>query len=84
MREARCKGEDEKGLKFFPKRDNESSSVQEYEGVIKELCNKCPVQTECLVFALKRNEHYGVWGGLTTRERKLLRKRVKFHDPKAL
>ena len=37
----------------------------------KRICARCPVREECLEWALK-NEDYGVWGGLSARERKLL------------
>ncbi|MFF5446309.1 WhiB family transcriptional regulator [Streptomyces sp. NPDC012888] len=38
----------------------------------KEVCALCPVQTECLRHALRVGEPYGVWGGLTERERRAL------------
>ncbi len=36
------------------------------------ICRHCPVQRECLVDALDRREPFGVWGGLTERERRAL------------
>lgn len=41
----------------------------------KEECMRCPVLLECLSSALDRGEQHGVWGGLTTEERKLFRRR---------
>jgi WhiB family redox-sensing transcriptional regulator len=42
----------------------------------KVLCAGCPVRTECLAEALDNNIEWGVWGGLTERERRaILRKR---------
>lgn len=38
----------------------------------RSVCRKCPVRVECLEYALVNNEPYGVWGGLTTKERKRL------------
>lgn len=38
----------------------------------KAICQKCPVQLECLEFALTTNEPYGIWGGLNQVERKRL------------
>ena len=35
----------------------------------KKLCNECPVKRECLQFAIVNNELYGIWGGLSYRER---------------
>jgi WhiB family transcriptional regulator, redox-sensing transcriptional regulator len=51
----------------------------------KNICRQCPVRAaempkapggtgECLEDALKRNDEYGVWGGLTAKERKELRR----------
>lgn len=36
----------------------------------KRLCRRCPVATECLDHALTHAERHGIWGGLTTRERR--------------
>ena len=42
----------------------------------KLLCGSCPVRTECLAEALDNQIEWGVWGGMTERERRaLLRKR---------
>jgi WhiB family redox-sensing transcriptional regulator len=38
----------------------------------REACGRCPVREECLEFGL--NEFYGIWGGLTFRDRQRLRK----------
>lgn len=40
--------------------------------VAKETCTKCFVQAECLDYALTTNERFGVWGGLSERERHAL------------
>jgi WhiB family redox-sensing transcriptional regulator len=42
----------------------------------KTICNGCPVRTDCLAEALDGGLQYGVWGGMTERERRsLLRRR---------
>jgi len=41
----------------------------------KANCAVCPVLTECLTGALERGEQWGVWGGMTTEERKSLRRK---------
>lgn len=42
----------------------------------KTVCLGCPVRTECLADALDNRVEFGVWGGMTERERRaLLRKR---------
>ena len=40
----------------------------------KRICVGCPVRRECLAFALRTNERSGVWGGLSTVERRPLRR----------
>lgn len=35
----------------------------------KAICAICPVKQECLDYALRNEEVYGIWGGKTTRER---------------
>lgn len=41
----------------------------------KELCGACGVRTECLAEALDERIEYGVWGGMTERERRALLRR---------
>ncbi len=36
----------------------------------KAVCQVCPVREECLQFALESDEAYGIWGGLTSEERR--------------
>ncbi len=41
----------------------------------KQVCTGCPVRTECLAEALDNQIEWGVWGGMTERERRALLKR---------
>ena len=41
----------------------------------KTVCKGCPVRTECLADALDNRVEFGVWGGLTERERRALLRR---------
>jgi WhiB family redox-sensing transcriptional regulator len=41
----------------------------------KAVCLGCPVRTECLADALDHRIEFGVWGGMTERERRALLKR---------
>ena len=36
------------------------------------MCSGCPVRSECLAEALDNRIEWGVWGGMTERERRLL------------
>ena len=40
-----------------------------------EICQACPVKCQCLDYALRTNQRFGVWGGLTEKERRPLRRR---------
>lgn len=48
---------------------------KEYEGdeyardAMKGLCISCPIAERCLDHAMVNDERFGIWGGLTTRER---------------
>ncbi len=40
----------------------------------KSHCATCPAQNQCLEFAVTTNQEYGVWGGTTEEERRVLRR----------
>jgi WhiB family redox-sensing transcriptional regulator len=51
----------------------------------KTVCRGCPVRTECLADALDNRVEFGVWGGLTERERRaLLRRRPEVRSWRSL
>jgi WhiB family redox-sensing transcriptional regulator len=41
----------------------------------KQVCGRCPVRAECLAEALDNQIEWGVWGGMTERERRALLRR---------
>jgi WhiB family transcriptional regulator, redox-sensing transcriptional regulator len=40
----------------------------------KAVCAACAVRSECLDFAISTNQEYGVWGGTSEEERRVLRR----------
>lgn len=58
---------------FFPIGAKEPALRQVEEA--KYVCARCDVRTDCLLWALKAGEDYGVWGGLSEEERRALRGR---------
>lgn len=73
---AACKGMDPT-LFFGPEYAETVKEKRDREEAAKAVCNTCPVQKDCLEYALDAKEPYGIWGGMTETERKsLLRKRA--------
>ncbi len=62
---ANCRGADPD--LFFPER---GASTR----VAKTICRECSVQAECLEFAIVSSEKFGIWGGMSERERRKIRK----------
>ena len=52
---------------FFPER---GASTRE----AKEVCRGCVVREDCLEYALSNGEKFGIWGGMSERERRRLRR----------
>ena len=59
---ARCRTSDAEGLFVTGARQREA----------RGFCRACPVRTECLAHALDQRIEFGVWGGMTERERRAL------------
>ena len=50
----------------------------------KQVCAGCPVRTECLAEALDNQIEWGVWGGMTERERRALLRQARPDRAQAL
>ena len=68
---AACRGP-ESALFFPPPLPERREEREGRETRAKEICFACPVQRECLEFALRVREPHGIWGGLTEAERRRL------------
>jgi len=56
---------------FFPPNTSERKDERERREIrAKSICRVCPVNAECLDYALTIREPYGIWGGLTETERR--------------
>lgn len=63
--QARCQGTDPEALFVQGAAQHQA----------KKICNGCPVRTQCLADALDNRTEFGVWGGMTERERRALLRR---------
>lgn len=65
LADAACRGLDPE--LFFPSRGQDTSQAL-------AVCRACPVRFECLEAALDRGEKFGIWGGMSERQRRRLRR----------
>jgi WhiB family transcriptional regulator, redox-sensing transcriptional regulator len=52
---------------FFPEKGGSTRDA-------KKICTTCEVRAQCLEYALLNDERFGIWGGLSERERRKLRR----------
>ncbi len=62
---ANCRGAD--ADLFFPERGASTRRA-------KAICGECAVKMECLDFAVETGEKFGIWGGMSERERRKVRR----------
>ncbi|MGW0362261.1 WhiB family transcriptional regulator [Streptomyces sp. NPDC002990] len=73
--EAVCR-RDEAGLFFAPSKEPTAARLSREEAA-KRVCARCPVMVACREHALLQPEPYGVWGGLTAAERRVVLARMR-------
>jgi WhiB family redox-sensing transcriptional regulator len=54
---------------FFPEKGGSTREA-------KRVCMACEVRVQCLDYALENDERFGIWGGLSERERRRVKKRA--------
>ena len=54
---------------FFPEKGGSTRDA-------KRVCTSCEVRQHCLEYALQNDERFGIWGGLSERERRKLKRRA--------
>ena len=74
MLDARCLDADPEA--FFPEKGGSTREA-------KRICAACPVRDECLDYALANDERFGIWGGLSERERRRV-KRMTTRAPRRM
>lgn len=52
---------------FYPEKGGSTKEA-------KKVCLGCPVREKCLQYALDHDERFGIWGGLSERERRRLKR----------
>lgn len=52
---------------FFPERGASTRTA-------KAICRACDVREDCLEFAITTGEKFGIWGGMSERERRKVRR----------
>jgi WhiB family redox-sensing transcriptional regulator len=52
---------------FFPEKGGSTREA-------KKVCRSCEVRADCLEYALEHDERFGIWGGLSERERRKLKR----------
>ena len=52
---------------FFPEKGGSTREA-------KRVCRSCEVRAECLEYALENDERFGIWGGLSERERRRVKR----------
>lgn len=54
---------------FFPEKGGSTREA-------KRVCQSCDVRGECLAYALAHDERFGIWGGMSERERRKLKRQA--------
>jgi len=63
---------------FYPASGKNNLRVRAVVKAALAVCKECPVQLDCLNWAVENKEFYGIWGGTTERERRLM---IENHAP---
>ena len=73
---AECKNADPE-IFFIGDTDKPNRFQAETQLEAKQLCGACAVKATCQEYALAVGEDHGIWGGMTTGERKSFKRRMQ-------
>ena len=54
---------------FFPEQGGDIRDA-------RAICSKCPVRSQCLDYALQHDERFGIWGGMSERDRRRIKRQA--------
>ena len=57
---------------FFHCDGDDKQSREHKHRLAKSICTSCPVKIDCVSHAVRFKERFGIWGGLSEAERKIL------------
>jgi hypothetical protein len=64
MNLAKCKDR----LDYFFTEHLPIAQARKLQMIAKSICMQCEVKQECIEYAIKNDEQYGIWGGMTVKE----------------
>lgn len=79
--DAKCKGMDTE-LWYPPRDKNLYKSIADKSKAVcfgRDGLPECPVRKDCLLYSESMDEQYGIWGGLSHRERNALKRKAAKH-----
>ena len=62
---------------FYAVEEERSIKAYDYINAVRSICGACPIWKECLAYAFA-HEDYGVWGGMTSMERRSISEPKKY------
>ena len=74
MTQARCAQTDPEA--FFPEGKGKGNGPA--HRTARRVCLACPVESECLDYALIHDERFGIWGNTTPKQREAIRRRLGY------
>ena len=62
---------------FYQIEEERNIKAYIFINAVRTICARCPIMRECLAYGFA-HENYGVWGGLTTMERRAMKEPKKY------
>lgn len=62
---------------FYPEEFHDTETKRQAVAVAKAICNRCPLLSDCALYAIEAQEPFGIWGSQTPNERLALIQSIK-------